>query len=143
VSAPIARRRLLRRAALLAGTVASGALLARCAPGQAPEGVPSAAPRGVATPTGPRALDRLTLSWWTDVGYPSPFAFSALGPGGVVRVSLLFDTLTWKDARGIIPWLAERWEGHCQLEPAGRCWCNGQACWGDGWWALRPRRTRQ
>jgi len=29
-----------------------------------------------------------------------------------------------------------RW--HCQLEPAGRCWCNGQACWGDGWWALRP-----
>lgn len=37
----------------------------------------------------------------------------------------------------------EAYEGHCQLEPAGRCWCNGQACWGDGRWALRPRRTRQ
>jgi len=63
-----------------------------------------------ATPTGPRPIERLTLSWWTDVGFPSPFAFSALGPGGVVRVSLLFDTLTWKDGRGVIPWLAERWE---------------------------------
>ncbi len=27
-----------------------------------------------------------------------------------MRVSLLFDMLTWKDERGIIPWLAERWE---------------------------------
>ncbi len=52
-----------------------------------------------ATPAGPRAIDRLTLSWWTDVSFPSPFAFS-----------LLFDMLTWKDGRGLIPWLAERWE---------------------------------
>ncbi|MDP9374773.1 MAG: ABC transporter substrate-binding protein, partial [Chloroflexota bacterium] len=64
-----------------------------------------------ATPGAPtRTAGRLTLSWWTDVGFPSPFAFSNLGPGGVVRLNLLFDTLTWKDERGIIPWLAERWE---------------------------------
>jgi peptide/nickel transport system substrate-binding protein len=27
-----------------------------------------------------------------------------------VRVTLLFDTLTWKDEHGIIPWLAARWD---------------------------------
>lgn len=63
------------------------------------------------TPTlATRTAKRLTLSWWTDIGFPSPFAFSNLGPGGIVRLSLLFDTLTWKNERGIIPWLAERWE---------------------------------
>ena len=115
MSGPLARRDLLRRGAFLAGTVASGVLLARCAPGQSPQAPPSATSGAGATPTGPRALDRLTLSWWTDVGYPSPFAFSALGPGGIVRVSLLFDTLTWKDGRGIIP-----------LRPGVR-WHDGQA----------------
>ena len=25
-----------------------------------------------------------------------------------MRLNLLFDTLTWKDERGMIPWLAER-----------------------------------
>lgn len=53
--------------------------------------------------------DRVTLSWPADTGYPSPFAFSAVGPGGVVKLMLAYDTLTWKDARGVIPWLAERW----------------------------------
>jgi len=49
MSAPLDRRGLLRRAGLLAGTLASGALLARCAPGQAPEGSPTATPRGADT----------------------------------------------------------------------------------------------
>ncbi len=53
--------------------------------------------------------DRLLLSWWSDTGNPSPFTFSAVGPGGIAKVMLVFDTLTWKDARGIIPWLAESW----------------------------------
>ena len=109
----VRRRDLLRRAGLLAGTLASGALLARCAPGPSPTvpGIATPVPgTGSATPVAARTIDRLTLSWWTDVGFPSPFAFSALGPGGVVRLSLLFDTLTWRDSRGIIPWLAERWE---------------------------------
>lgn len=49
------------------------------------------------------------LTWWTDVGFPTPFAFSTLGPAGVVRLTLPYDTLVWKDRRGLIPWLAESW----------------------------------
>jgi peptide/nickel transport system substrate-binding protein len=43
-----------------------------------------------------------------DWGYPSPFAFYSRGPG-YIRLSLLFDTLTWKDQDGVIPWLADEW----------------------------------
>lgn len=100
------RRRFLRRAGLLAGTLAGVPVLQACASG-AP--ATPTAHSGSASPAA-RPPGRLTLSWWTDTGFPSPFAFSALGPGGVVRLSLLFDTLTWKDERGVVPWLAERWE---------------------------------
>jgi peptide/nickel transport system substrate-binding protein len=42
-------------------------------------------------------------------GFPSPFAYIA-GPG-YVQMSLLYDTLLWKDGRGrLLPWLAERFE---------------------------------
>lgn len=47
---------------------------------------------------------------WGDSGYPSPFAFSSSGPAGFLRNSFLFDTLTWKDDTGVIPWLAKSWE---------------------------------
>jgi len=43
-----------------------------------------------------------------DWGFPSPFAFYPRGPG-YIRMSLLFDTLTWKDEEGVIDWLAEEW----------------------------------
>jgi peptide/nickel transport system substrate-binding protein len=43
-----------------------------------------------------------------DWGYPSPFAFYSRGPG-YIRMSLLFDTLSWKDENGVIPWLADAW----------------------------------
>ena len=56
---------------------------------------------------GQPTLPALTLPG-DDWGYPSPFAFYARGPG-YVRMSLLFDTLTWKDAEGLIPWLADDW----------------------------------
>lgn len=94
--APTDARRGLRlgRRAFLAGTAA---FLAACG-GAGPRATPRRA-----------LLDRLVLSWWSDSGYPSPFAFSAIGPGGIVKLMLLFDTLTWKDATGVIPWLAERW----------------------------------
>lgn len=49
------------------------------------------------------------VAWWADGGFPTPFAFSTLGPGGIARLSLLYDTLVWKDERGVIPWLAEGW----------------------------------
>ena len=67
------------------------------------------APEAAAPPSAAGRRDRVTLSWPTDTGYPSPFAFSAVGPGGVVKLMLAYDTLTWKDGTGIIPWLAERW----------------------------------
>ncbi|MDP9387913.1 MAG: twin-arginine translocation signal domain-containing protein, partial [Actinomycetota bacterium] len=35
---------------------------------------------------------------WTQLGYPSPFTYTA-GPG-YWRMSLLFDTLTWPDSTG-------------------------------------------
>ena len=44
-----------------------------------------------------------------DWGYPSPFAFYSRGPG-YIRMSFLFDTLTWKDENGVIPWLADSWD---------------------------------
>jgi peptide/nickel transport system substrate-binding protein len=47
---------------------------------------------------------------WEDVGFPTPFRVSTAGPGGAVLLTLLYDTLTWKDEHGIIPWLATRWD---------------------------------
>ncbi|WP_031515692.1 ABC transporter substrate-binding protein [Desulfofalx alkaliphila] len=44
-----------------------------------------------------------------DWGYPSPHGIYARGPA-YVRMSLLFDTLIWKDAQGFVPALAEKWE---------------------------------
>jgi peptide/nickel transport system substrate-binding protein len=90
--------------------------------------------RGTAAPAkgGGKRPQRLTLSWWTDTGYPSPFAFSNVGPGGIVKLSLLFDSLTWKDQHGIIPWLASSWsiqdDGQTivfHLRP-GAAWQDGQ-----------------
>ncbi|WP_017729295.1 ABC transporter substrate-binding protein [Halalkalibacterium ligniniphilum] len=52
----------------------------------------------------------LRLGWPTDGGFPSPFAFDPTGPAGYLRMSFLYDTLTWKDEEGIIPWLAESWD---------------------------------
>lgn len=47
---------------------------------------------------------------WQDSGFPSPFAFGTEGPGGFLRQTFLFDTLTWKDETGVIPWLASAWK---------------------------------
>lgn len=44
-----------------------------------------------------------------DWGFPSPFLHYQRGPG-YIRMSLLFDTLVWKDAKGFVPALAEKWE---------------------------------
>lgn len=45
----------------------------------------------------------------SDSGIPNPFQVSPAGPGGPILVSLIYDTLTWKDDTGIIPWLASEW----------------------------------
>jgi peptide/nickel transport system substrate-binding protein len=58
-------------------------------------------------PTGPVTY---TISDPTgDWGYPSPYLRYSRGPGHI-RMSLIFDTLVWKDADGFIPALAEDWE---------------------------------
>ncbi len=73
----------------------------------------------------------LRLTWWTDAGFPTPFAFSTLGPAGVVRLTLIYDTLVWKDERGLIPWLAESW----RISPDGTAYVftlQGPVRWHDG-----------
>ncbi|HEX2192925.1 MAG TPA: ABC transporter substrate-binding protein [Acidimicrobiales bacterium] len=48
---------------------------------------------------------RVRVQSWTQLGFPSPFRYTA-GPG-YWRMSLIFDTLTWADESGEqLPWLA-------------------------------------
>jgi peptide/nickel transport system substrate-binding protein len=56
-------------------------------------------------PTNTYLIGELMGDW----GFPSPFAHDPRGPG-YLRVSFLFDSLIWKDARGFIPALARSWE---------------------------------
>jgi peptide/nickel transport system substrate-binding protein len=44
-----------------------------------------------------------------DWGFPSPYGHYSRGPG-YIRMSLIFDTLVWKDEKGFVPALAEKWE---------------------------------
>jgi len=44
-----------------------------------------------------------------DWGFPSPYGHYARGPG-YIRMSLIFDTLVWKDENGYVPALAESWQ---------------------------------
>lgn len=79
-------------------------LLVGCVPSAAPSR-PSPAPSPASAATG--SVVRFA---WDDAGVPTPFRVSTLGPGGVVLLTLLYDTLVWKDERGITPWLATSWE---------------------------------
>ncbi|MBA3336227.1 MAG: hypothetical protein H0T49_01520, partial [Chloroflexia bacterium] len=45
-------------------------------------------------------VDLVRFAWGTDVGIPTPFQVSTVGPGGAVLLTLLYDTLSWKDANG-------------------------------------------
>ncbi len=54
-------------------------------------------------PPAPRATVRLPFGAF---GFPTPF--SSNGPPGYVQMSLLYDTLMWKDGTGeLLPWLAK------------------------------------
>jgi peptide/nickel transport system substrate-binding protein len=56
------------------------------------------------------AVDVLTIADPTgDWGFPSPYGHYSRGPG-YVRMSLVFDTLVWKDQNGFVPALAESWQ---------------------------------
>jgi peptide/nickel transport system substrate-binding protein len=68
---------------------------------------------------------------WADSGVLTPFRVSTLGPGGLILLSLVYDTLVWKDAQALIPWLATAWE----LSPDGRdvtFSLTNRAIWHDG-----------
>jgi peptide/nickel transport system substrate-binding protein len=65
-----------------------------------------------------------------DWGFPSPFAHNPRGPG-YLRVSFLFDTLIWKDARGFVPALARSWEYESQA-PAYVFHLRPGVLWHDG-----------
>ena len=55
-------------------------------------------------------VEVLTIADTTgDWGYPSPYSHYSRGPG-YIRMSLIFDTLVWKDENGLVPALAESWE---------------------------------
>jgi len=55
-------------------------------------------------------VDVLTIADTTgDWGFPSPYGHYSRGPG-YIRMSLIFDTLVWKDGNGFVPALAESWE---------------------------------
>jgi len=89
----------MRRLILLAlpALLLSVVCLARAAgPPQDQTGPPASASREV----------RLVGGDW---GLPTPFTFYPRGPG-YIHLSLVFDTLVWKDQNGVIPWLADRWE---------------------------------
>jgi peptide/nickel transport system substrate-binding protein len=56
------------------------------------------------------SVDVLTIADSTgDWGFPSPYGHYSRGPG-YIRMSLIFDTLVWKDENGFVPALAEKWE---------------------------------
>jgi peptide/nickel transport system substrate-binding protein len=93
--------RLWRRRRVGSVVVCALAFLAACQP---------------ASPGAPTAENTLVRIAWSDVGVPTPFRVSTAGPGGAVLLSLIYDTLTWKDERGIIPWLATSWD----ISPDGR-----------------------
>ena len=58
-------------------------------------------------PAANETVDVLTIADTTgDWGFPSPYAHYSRGPG-YVRMSLIFDTLVWKDQSGFVPALAE------------------------------------
>ena len=57
-----------------------------------------------------KKLDVLTIADSTgDWGFPSPYEHYARGPG-YIRMSLIFDTLIWKDKNGYVPALAYTWQ---------------------------------
>lgn len=50
-----------------------------------------------------------------DWGHPTPYAHYSRGPG-YYKMKLVFDSLLEKDEKGLIPWLAEKWD----ISPDGK-----------------------
>lgn len=63
---------------------------------------------GVAKSEGQQQVDIIRLAGG-DWGYPSPYAHYPRGPGSF-KMRLIFDGLLERDEKGLIPWLAEKYE---------------------------------
>ena len=92
---------------------------------------PASATPGPADVPEPRSKESYTIADPTgDWGYPSPYLRYARGPG-YLRMSLIFDTLVWKDERGFIPALAEKWV-YDETDNAYTFTLREKAVWHDG-----------
>lgn len=65
-----------------------------------------------------------------DWGYPSPYLHYSRGPG-YIRMSLVFDTLVWKDEDGFVPALAKEWS-YDETDNAYTFELQENAVWHDG-----------
>lgn len=90
---------MLRRCHAVAIALVLAVAAAACAPS-------TTSPGASATAAAAATVDVLRVAGG-DWGYPSPYTF-VRGPGWV-NMSLIFDTLVWKDSEKIIPWLATEW----------------------------------
>ncbi len=78
----------------------------------------------------PVSIDRYVIGDRKDWGFPAPYFHYPRGPG-YLRMSMVFDTLIWKDAKGFIPMLADTW----RYDPGRRAYIfelNPRARWHDG-----------
>ncbi|WP_418791878.1 ABC transporter substrate-binding protein [Phosphitispora sp. TUW77] len=65
-----------------------------------------------------------------DWGYPTPYGHYQRGPG-YIRMSLIFDTLVWKDEKGFVPALAQKWN-YSEGENSYLFELDEKAKWHDG-----------
>ncbi len=78
----------------------------------------------------PAPVARYVIGDLKDWGFPAPYLHYPRGPG-YLRMSMVFDTLIWKDAKGFVPMLATRW----RYEPRSLRYVfdlNTHARWHDG-----------
>ncbi len=60
---------------------------------------------------------RIADSGGGDWGYPTPYRHYPRGPG-YVRMSMVFDSLLWRDGKGLAPALATAWK----YKPGSASW---------------------
>ncbi|MCD1295426.1 diguanylate phosphodiesterase [Methanocella sp. CWC-04] len=73
-----------------------------------PSGTPTQNPGTGSQFVSPGIVDTIHLAGG-DYGYPTPFQHYPRGPGSF-KMNLIFDALVEKDDKGIVPWLAEKWD---------------------------------
>ena len=81
-------------------------------------------------PARAQSINRYAIGDTKDWGFPAPYFHYPRGPG-YLRMSMVFDTLIWKNDKGFVPMLAARWK----YNPAALEYTfelNPRARWHDG-----------